>query len=354
MFKIISDLFVQPHNTITEALEVLNISGIGVVLIVDEESRLLGTLTDGDVRRALIQGIPMIDHVDSIMNHHPVTATIGTPRMKLLGLMHTRRKRQIPLVDDDHRVVDIAWQNQLMELDMSTHPFASVVILCGGLGTRLRPLTNEKPKPLLPVGGKPVLEHIIKALAESGFRQIYLAVNYMADQIQEYFSDGHQWGVQIEYALEKKSLGTAGALSLLQDRLNEPTIILNGDLLTGVDYGKIYNFHIDRKFDLTIGVKPYQIQVPYGVVNLNGDYVQQLSEKPVYSFFTNAGIYILNPEVISLIPYDEYHDMTDLISLVLAQHGRVGAFPFHEYWLDVGRHDDYVQAQEDIISKKVV
>ena len=353
MFKIISDLFTKPHNSIKEALDVLNRSEIGIALIVSDNGALLGTLTDGDVRRALLHGTDMTTKVSEIMNHHPVTAPVGTPKRNMLELMQSRRKLQIPLVDQDHRVVDIAWQNQLMELDLSTHPAASVVVMCGGLGSRLRPLTYDVPKPLLPVGGKPVLEHIISTLAESGFRQIYLAVNYMADQIQEYFTDGHRWGVQIDYVHEKKSLGTAGALSLLRDRLHEPTIVLNGDLLTGVDYAKVYEFHVERKFDLTMGVKPYQIQVPYGVVNLDGDYVNQLSEKPVYSFFTNAGIYILNPELISLIPHNEYHDMTDLISLILSQHGRVGAFPFHEYWLDIGRYNDYLLAQEDIAMNKV-
>lgn len=353
MFKVIGELFVKPDRSITEAISVLNQSGIALALIVDNNNRLLGTLTDGDVRRAVLRGNSLTDRVETIMNRHPVTASVGTSRRRLLDLMHTRRKRQIPILDDERCVVDIAWQNHLLELDLATHSTAPVVIMCGGMGTRLRPLTNDVPKPLLPIGGKPVLEHIIMALAENGFRRMFLAVNYMAEQIQDHFADGSQLGVQIGYSVETKSLGTAGALSLLSKQLNEPTLVLNGDLLTGVDYGKVYKFHLDRDFDLTMGVKPYQVQVPYGVVNIEGDQVHNLDEKPVYSFFTNTGIYILNPEMISLIPYNESYDMTDLARQVLSHNGRVGAFPFHEYWLDIGKHGDYAQAQEDLFAKKV-
>ena len=347
MFKKVGDLFVRPQQSITEALAVLNRSGIGLALVVNEDSELLGTVTDGDVRRALLRDVRLEEPVERIMNPHPVTAPLGTPRDDLLAMMRVRRKRQIPLLADG-QVVDIAWQDQFLEMDQTTSPTAPVVIMCGGLGTRLRPLTEDTPKPLLHVGGKPVLQHMIEGLAEHRFKQIYLAINYQAEKIERYCADGQQWGVRLDYVRESKLLGTAGALSLLRERLVEPTLVLNGDLLTGIKYAKLLEFHLERNFDLTMGVKPYQIQVPYGVVNLEGDQVRQLEEKPMYSFFTNAGIYVLNPEVIALIPYNEYYDMTDLIDQVLARHGRVGAFPVHEYWLDVGQHADYERANYDI------
>ena len=344
----VTELSVGPQQPITEVLTVLNhTGGIGVVLVVDESGQLLGTVTDGDVRRGLLRGLGVDGPVREIMNASPVTAPLGTPRSDLLALMRSSRKRQVPLLSDG-RLADIAWKDQLLDEQPAGTPSGPVVVMCGGLGTRLRPLTEDTPKPLLRVGGKPVLEHLIAGLAGHGFKSIYLAVNYQAEKIEEYFADGHPWGVSIEYVRESKELGTAGALSLLRDRLAEPALVLNGDLVTGMQYGKFLEFHIERGSDLTIGVKPHDVQVPYGVVKLQGDRVRQIEEKPVYSYFTNTGIYAVNPDVLRLIPHDQRFDMTDVIGELLASDRQVGALPVHEYWLDIGRRADYEKAHQDI------
>jgi len=344
----VDHLFVGPQQPMTEVLAVLNhTGGIGIALVVNEKSELLGTVTDGDVRRALLDGKSMDEPAQAIMNAQPITAAIGASQEELLALLRTHRKRQIPLIANG-QVVDIMWTEQLLEAEQPVCLSTPTVIMCGGTGTRLRPLTDDTPKPLLPVGGKPILERLIEGLSRQGITEIYLAVNYQAAKIEEHCGDGQKWGVHIQYTRESQSLGTVGALGLLAGQLTEPALVLNGDLLTEVRYTRLLEFHVERGFDLSLGMTPYQIQVPYGVVTVQGEQVSQLEEKPTYSFFTNAGIYVLNPDVISLIPHNQYYDMTQLINQLLGQKGRVGAFPIHEYWLDIGNPSDYAIGDRDL------
>lgn len=348
MFKSITDIFIHPDTKIMDALKVLNHSGIGCVFVVDEENRLLGTITDGDVRRALMKGTSLDGTVDNVMNQHPVTAPLKTPRKELIAMMTLRNKRQIPLVDEEKRVVDVFWEKNIAERLAAPSKTTPVVIMCGGKGTRLRPLTESVPKPMLPVGDTPIIEHIIKSLSEYGFQDILLAVNYHSDVIEEYCGTGSKWGVKIDYIRERDYLGTAGSLGNISHKIIEPVLVMNGDLMVGIDFGKLMNFHIQGQYEFTVGVKPYKIQIPYGIVGVAGQQVTNLEEKPVIPFLTNAGIYVINPEVLSLIPKNIYFDMPQLIQKVLSSNGQVGAFPFHEYWLDVGRPQDYHQASEDV------
>lgn len=348
MFTIVSDLFVAPQEKIINALKVLNLSGIGFTMVVDTAGRLLGTITDGDIRRGLMKGTTLEDSVDQVMNRHPVTAKQQTAKKDLAYLMTVRKKRQIPLLDEDKKVIDVFWEKHLQEKERLHCKSTPVVLMCGGKGTRLRPLTANMPKPMLPLAETPIIEHTIKSLVSCGFHDLYLAVNYHADIIEDYCGDGSQWGVKIKYIREKKYLGTAGSLSLIRDVLIEPVLVMNGDLLTGIDYTKLMHFHLQGQYELTVGVKPYKIQVPYGIVQVAGHQVSRLEEKPVIPFLTNAGIYVLNPEIVPVIPDNQYFDMPQLIQKIITTNGTVGAFPFHEYWQDIGRPKDYEQAGEDL------
>ena len=347
MFKEITDLFVHPKVSISETVAVLNRSGIGIVLVVDEEQRLQGTVTDGDIRRALLQHVSLEDPVEGIMNPHPIFAEENVPDEDLLNMMKLRRRRQIPLLRDG-QVVDIIWQDKLLNLSRKQEVTTPVVIMCGGLGTRLRPLTETCPKPLLPLQDRPVLEHILENLIAQGFRKVYLAVNYLGEQIEDHFGNGASWDIEIEYIRESERMGTAGALGLMRERFKEPILVLNGDVMTRINYARFIEFHIERNFDLSVAINPHQIQVPFGVVQLAGDHVVKLDEKPTYSYFVNAGLYVLNPEMIRLIPKSGCYNMTELISLILQRRGRVGAFPVHEYWMDIGRHEDFEKAEREL------
>jgi len=347
MFDTVEQLFIEPHRSIAEALTTLNQSGIGLALVVEPDASLLGTVTDGDVRRGLLRGLGTEDSIELVMNPTPITAIAGTSREELLELMRARRRRQIPLLANG-KVVGVEWQDRLLNVSPMPIRTTPTVIMCGGLGIRLRPLTEHTPKSLLPVAGKPVLEHLIESLARYELRHIWLATNYRREIIEEHFGDGERWGVELGYAREPQPLGTAGALGLLREALTEPTLVLNGDLITGTDFGRLIDFHFERKFDMTICTKPFQFDVPYGVMQVDEDEVRSFEEKPSYSFHTNAGIYVLNPEVIELIPDDEACDMTDVMGMILAKGGRIGAFPVYEYWLDIGKMADYERANAQL------
>jgi len=222
-----------------------------------------------------------------------------------------------------------------------------VVLMLGGLGTRLRPLTENIPKPLLPIGNQPILETIVKHISEQGFEKFYFCINYLGEQIRNYFGDGNQYGIEIEYVEESKRMGTAGALSLLQDRLNQDFIVMNGDLLTKIDLRALIEFHQQHQNLITVGVREYAQQVPYGVIEMQAHRVTQLVEKPIYRYFVNGGIYALSPQTLKDIPKQQFFDMPTLIEQTLAKGEPVGGFPITEYWMDIGQLPDYQQAQQD-------
>jgi NDP-sugar pyrophosphorylase family protein len=226
-----------------------------------------------------------------------------------------------------------------------------VLIMAGGLGSRLHPLTQDRPKPMLQVGGKPLLEIIIGQLKNYGYTNILLSVNYHREYIEDYFRDGDLFGVHITYIRENRRLGTAGSVFLARQYLQEPFFVINGDILTKVNFQNIMSFHLQENTDLTVATTQHGIQIPYGVIETNGSKVECLREKPRLDFFINAGIYCMNPGVINYIPKDEYFDMTNLIDDLLIQKQSVSSFPIHEYWLDIGQIADYEKANEDYESK---
>jgi dTDP-glucose pyrophosphorylase len=334
-------IFVRPGATIREAIECIDAGAIEIALAVDEQGGLVGTISDGDVRRALMRGVGLDSAATEVIHPSPITAPVSTGRSDLLHLMTEHGIEQVPMLDGG-RVVDVAFIRDLVHAHRDESP---VVIMAGGEGQRLRPLTQETPKPMLPVGGRPLLETIVEQVRQSGFSRVLMAVNYQAEQIEEHFGDGSRFGVAIDYIHEPKLLGSAGALRLAREQLDRPFIVLNADLLTNVNLSALMRFHTDDQNLITVGVRRYVLEVPFGVVDLSDTRVTRLQEKPSIDFFVNAGIYAVSPEVVALMPPElQEFSMTDLIGEALAQNRRVGGFPIREYWLDIGQIGDYERA----------
>ena len=342
--KNLSDYLISPTTTMKEAIEVIDRGAAQIVLAVDESRRLLGTITDGDFRRALLRGLQMDTPVEQIMHREfrslPLTAT----EEEALNLMRQEVIHQIPVLDGAGRVVKLFLLEELIKPKVRPNP---VVIMAGGKGTRLKHLTSECPKPMLPVGGKPILEIILEQCIEAGFRDFYFSVNYLKEQIQDYFGDGASWQVNIQYVEEDKPLGTAGALSLLPTMPDHPLLVLNGDVLTRVDYGRLLHFHSEHEAVATLCVREHTTQIPYGVVRMDDVTVQAMEEKPVLSHYVNAGIYLLEPGLLDLVPSDQFFDMPQLMEKAIAHEHRVSAFPIHEYWLDIGLPETLDRAHQE-------
>ena len=334
--------------TMREAMECIDRSGRGIALVLDDNQRLAGTVTDGDLRRAILAGLRLEQPVADVLAQRrttlPRTAPVGTADDVLLQLMNETGLRHIPLIDEAGRVVDVAFLNDLVkEYEIPLR----AVVMAGGYGTRLRPLTESMPKPMLPVGSKPLLELIVNQLREAGIKHVNVATHYRGEMITDHFKDGEEFGVEINYVREDQPLGTAGALGLLEES-DQPLVVINGDILTRVDFRAMHNFHREHEAELTVGVRQYEFCVPYGVINTDGVVVTGISEKPVLRQFINAGIYLLDPSVCRLIPNGQRYDIPELIERLVADNRRVVSFPIREYWLDIGKADHYDQAQADV------
>ncbi len=332
-----------PATTIAEAIRTIEESSLQIALVVDD-NRLKGTLTDGDVRRALLLGIPLTDSVVRAMNAKPATAALGDDRDSVIAHMRRRRIRHMPIVDDAGLLVGMELLDDLLEPESRKNP---VLLMAGGLGKRLSPLTEQCPKPMLQVGGRPILETILLSFIDYGFKQFYISVNHKAEMITQHFGDGSCWGVQIEYIREAMRLGTAGALSLLPTKPVLPLIVMNADILTKVNFNHLLEFHRAEEARATMCIRDYEYQVPYGVIKLAGHQIVEIQEKPTERFFVNAGIYVLDPDVLDLVPTNEYVDMTSLFELVVKEKWTTTVFPLREYWLDIGRHSDLDSAKSD-------
>lgn len=339
---------ISAETSIREALRVIDSSATKVALVTDESRQLIGTVTDGDVRRGIIRGLDLDMPVTTVMHKKPVSARNRTSANQLLLMMKNKRIHQVPLLDDDGRVVGLVTIDDLIK-EQNLDNWA--VVMAGGPGKRLRPITNDVPKPLLDVGDRPLLETIVEELHLAGFRRIFLAVNYKAEMIERHFGDGSRWDVQIEYLREEKALGTAGALSLLPEKPTSPLVVMNGDLLTKVDFMHLLRYHENAGSMATMCVREYSFEVPFGVVRLHDTRLTGIDEKPVQTFFVNAGIYVIEPEAIEHIPEDTALDMPQLFERFIDNMLETNVFPVREYWLDVGRFDDYFKANKDFGTK---
>jgi len=335
------DTLITPEHSIRAVIQSIDQSGLQIALVVNEQQRLLGTVTDGDIRRAILKGFSLEDSASQIMNSQPITVTSTASHSEILGMMRRSVLRQIPVIDRFGVVVDLSLLDTLLE---TTRRHNWVVLMAGGLGSRLAPLTNDCPKPLLKVGGKPILENILESFINEGFHHFFISVNYKSHMIEEYFSDGAKWGVDICYLREQERLGTAGGLKLLPERPQQPIFVMNGDLLTKISFLTMLNFHQEHKSRATMAVREYDFQIPFGVVQTDRDRIIDVIEKPLYKFHVNAGIYLLEPSCLDIIPSQQYYDMPDLFKTLAQQKEVVMPFSTTDYWLDVGRMDDFERA----------
>jgi dTDP-glucose pyrophosphorylase len=336
---------VAPELSILKVMEIINNSrDVKFVLVVDKQTRLLGSVTDGDIRRGILRGAKLEESIVKVMNPNPISVEMGTNSDTIMALMKKHQIHYIPIVDKN-KVLSSVEKYDSFERAITRDNF--VVIMAGGLGSRLGKLTEDCPKPMLKVGNKPLLERIIDNLKESGFHNLFISVNYKSEIIENYFKDGNDFGVSIKYLREDKKLGTAGALGLLQERNTKPILVMNGDLLTKLNVLKIVEEHEKSGNILTIGVKQFDYQVPYGVVVLDSNNVIGIQEKPVHSFFVSGGAYVFNQDALELIPENQYLDMPTLITTLLQKKEKIGSYPINEYWLDIGRSDDFNKAHID-------
>ena len=337
-------VIIDPGASITQAIERLDEAGTGALALCTEGRTLAGLLTDGDLRRAIMRGVPLTDRCETIAIKSPVTADQPVSTADALNLMITHEIDHLPVLDREGRLADFLLRR---DIAVDSRPALTAVIMAGGLGKRLLPLTEHTPKPMLPLGDRPLLERTIKQLRRSGIRDVSMTTHYLQDHITQYFGDGEEFGVRINYASEDHPLGTAGGLRLVP-RPAGPFVVINGDILTGVSFEKMLAYHRVHESEITVGVRRYAIDVPFGVVECDDVRITALREKPSLSFFINAGIYLLDPAVCDSIPDGEYFDMTDLIKRLLDEGRTVVSFPILEYWLDIGRPEDYSQAQDDL------
>jgi dTDP-glucose pyrophosphorylase len=338
------DAVVGLETSIREALQVIDKAGTQGVAVVDSENTLCGIVTDADIRRGILKGFTVDQSVKLIMNTKPKTAFEKTDRESILKLMKKDMLRQMPIINSEGKLLRIDIIDDYLKSDLQNN---SVVIMAGGLGTRLSPLTDNCPKPLLKLGDKPILEIIIENLVKMGFKKFYLSVYFRAEMIEEYFGDGSRWGIEISYLKEEKQMGTAGCLSLLP-QLDHPILVMNGDLLTALNFESLMDFHMEQGRIATMCVRNYKHEVPFGVVAVEDDMVQNIEEKPSYNFYINGGVYILSPEALKFIPKNIPFDMPTLFANLINDGYDVGAFPVREYWLDIGRVSDLERAKNEI------
>jgi dTDP-glucose pyrophosphorylase/predicted transcriptional regulator len=337
------NILVSPTATIKEVLKVIDSEALQLALVVDDDNRLLGTVTDGDVRRALINGSPLSHAIYEIMFTSPTVADLSMSKTRILELMNAKELGSIPILNDGI-VVGLETIYHVADKDKYHNP---VFLMAGGFGSRLRPLTDNCPKPLLKVGDKPILEMVLLSFIKSGFHDFYISTHYLPEMIQEYFGDGSHWGVSITYIHEEKPLGTGGALGLLPKDLPDlPVIMMNGDILTKVDVSALLIFHNENNANATMCVREYEYQVPYGVIESEGDNITAMVEKPIQRFDVNAGIYVVGREIVNSVKENEILDMPTLLERFLGK--QILKYPFYDYWLDIGRMDDLKRAQVDI------
>ena len=338
------NILLSPTSTIKEALEVIDRGAIRIALVVDKNSKLIGTLTDGDIRRGLLKNLSLDDSIETIIFRNPTVCYIEDSKDHILDVATSNEVYQMPIIDKNGILIDIKDVNELLKPSLKTN---RVVLMAGGLGTRLRPLTEHTPKPMLKVGNRPILETIIMNFKKYGFTNIIISVSYKSEIIEEYFKDGSDLGVTIEYIHEEKRMGTAGALSLIKDKLDEPFFVMNGDLLTNINFENMMEYHLLHNSIATMGVREYDFQVPYGVVNVDGVDILSIEEKPTHSFFVSGGIYILDTEALKFIPNNEFYDMPTVFENLIQNRKKSISFPIREYWLDIGRVEEFEKANNE-------
>lgn len=342
----INDIIIGSNFLLKDVLKIIDKSSKQIGLVLDENKKLLGTISDGDIRRALLSNISLDDTIENVYFKKPTVANINDSKEEIINLCKIKKIHQIPIVDNDNVIVGLEVLDELIGTSVKQN---KAVLMVGGLGMRLRPLTDVTPKPMLHVGGKPILQTIVEKFVSYGFVEIIMCIGYRSNVIQDFFEDGSKFGANIKYIHEEKRLGTAGALSLLtnEQKPNEPFFVMNGDLLTNVNFEHLLDFHLSNHAKATMCVREYDFQVPYGVVNIEDGRIKTIDEKPTHKFFVNAGIYVLNPTCIDIIPENKFYDMPSLFGKMIEHNDKVISFPLYEYWLDVGKIEEYNKANQE-------
>jgi len=337
---------INTNTTIRDAMRVIDQAALRIGLVCDEQNQLLGTVTDGDIRRGLLVDCEMQDSVARVMNKRPITAKLTSTREQRLMLMDKHDLLALPLLDEAGYIAGLETLHQALQPKKRDNP---VFIMAGGFGTRLQPLTDHCPKPMLRVGDKPMLEHLINQFIKQGFHRFYISTHFMPELIHNHLRDGSNWGVSITYIHEQNPLGTGGALGLLPKNLPElPLIMMNGDVLTKVDFTKLLEHHLSQKFDATMCVREDEHRIPFGVIETEQQLIINMVEKPTYRYKINTGIYVLNPEIIAQVQANQRIDMPTLLEQSRQADKRIGTYTSYDYWLDIGQMKDYQKAQQDI------
>ena len=336
------NIIVTIDCTIKETLKIIDDEALKIAIVIDNNNKVIGTIGDGDIRRAILNGANIDDTIKNIYFKTPILCNINDPIEKIIQIAIAKKVYQIPIINDNGNLVKIEDLGSMLSI---TNRPNEVILMAGGLGTRLKPLTNETPKPLLKVGNQPILETIIMNFAKYGFKNITISVNYKSQMIIDYFGDGKQLGVNISYIHENDRLGTAGALSLLKSKPTKPFFVMNADLLTSINFEHLLDYHHKENSFATMCVREYDFQIPYGVIELDKQNITSIVEKPMHKFFVNAGIYVLSPDILDNIPHNTFYDMPTLFDVLIKQKRKILSFPIHEYWLDIGRISDFEQAQ---------
>lgn len=333
----------RPHDVLRQALTVINQFDCGLGVVVDDGGRVIATVSDGDIRRGLLAGSTLDSPVSEVMHRDPITVSINQSEVLVLEALEKGGVSAVVMVDDLGRLMSV---RHLRDYNHMTQGFGAAVIMAGGEGRRLRPLTETIPKPLVDVGGKPVIEHTVERLAAAGIAKVHVSVNYLADKIQAHLGDGSCWGTDVSYISEPAKLGTAGALSLLPEGTSGPLLVINGDVLTSIDFRQMLEYHVSAGAVLTVGVVEYHIKIPYGVVSMQGGRVSELLEKPEQRVPINAGVYVVESTLLSRIPGNTFYNMTDLINDCLASDDKVVPYLIHERWIDIGSPQDLERARQ--------
>lgn len=344
-----AEVQVRADATIIEGIAVINRSDARIALVIDDKGRMVGSLVDGDVRRALLAGCTLQSPVAEAMHSNPYVMPASSSRQQIIDSMQAATIKQMPLLKPDGTLVGIASYDMLT--GFARVPRSNpVVIMAGGKGKRLMPLTENLPKPMVKVGGKPMLEHIVQQFVRQGFSHFHIAINYLGHIIEEYFGNGEKWNCDISYIREREFLGTAGALSLIDAPFTEPFIVINVDIMTAVDFNHLLDYHLASDSMATVGARAHRVEVPFGVIQIKDGMMQAIVEKPVYEDLVSAGIYVLNPKALSYVPPQQAIDMPELLQILVKDAHKVAIFPLHEEWTDVGRYDDLEQAKRNFAS----
>ncbi|MDP2420231.1 nucleotidyltransferase family protein [Sediminibacterium sp.] len=346
--RVFKDHLIIKGSSVKQALELLNLlSPDSILFVVDHEERLIGSLTDGDIRRGLLNDFNLTSRIDEIIQPNPRFIRKGENDIKKIIAYRDELFRILPVVDENMRVVNV-----INFRNIKSYLPIDAVIMAGGRGQRLQPLTDKIPKPLLKVGEKPIIEHNIDRLASFGIDDFWISVKYLGEQIEQHFGNGNDKNIKIEYVWENEPLGTIGAVSKITNFEHDNILVTNSDLLTSIDYENFFLDFIRQQADFAVLTIPYQVNIPYAVLETNDGIIKSLKEKPTYTYYSNGGVYLMKKDVLNYIPKNSFFNTTDLIETLLNNNYKVISYPFSGYWLDVGKHEDFEKAQLDITTYK--